>query len=1187
MFTIYSVGDAAFLEQIFIAVAMVTDTNSFDKMVAIGLLLGAIFIFMQSLSQGAKQIDFQQIFLGYLLYTIMFLPTTRVAIEDSYSGQVRIVDNIPIGIGAAGGIISSIGFNITNLFEQGYGAIIPYVTETHFAESLKILNDTRRRISSTPVFNALDTALGNNANLRKSWHNYIRECSLTAIDLEEKSLDEMMAGALPEAFRFESELYGTKLYLEKPGGTNYTCSEAYPPLIQATNKAVSSRHLSAELLKMLGINSHYAGTGQGYITQALGALGATSTAGTAYLTAAIIEPIYYEAAQGRYMDFQDFASATMLNQAIQQRNSQWAAEQSMFLTIVRPMMTFFEGFVFAITPLMGFLIVLGSFGIGLAARYFQTLLWIQLWMPVMSIINLYIHTAASNSLASYGSQLTSMYALDSGSDQLQHWIATGGMLASATPIIALFIVTGSTYAFTSLAGRIAGKDHINEKIPSKDLITSGPVLQALSSNEYSDVTGMASSGASGLMGSISFGTGLSGLTSSSHQSMTSAQQAFSSALGSSFSGSTMNSQTYEKAASLGRTHSAAFGETEGIVNNRANQIMQNTSLSSQHADAVKGVVTAAASGGISPDTGSSLIQQLNDKVKGKVRGNANLSTNASKASTASRNASSEERAAITNALTFDNREQSQVSNNLARAVSKAEKTSLTETLGQQETDNLTQSAQNLLSSSDIYTRADSMNQTYGSLNNLNLRDVANQVGNSAPAMKSLNAYWNYGGVNSETKMEAQRLYGMYSLPSTEGGYGFEPKAAFAASRIKALQNSGGFGVSDRQYLNNFNAALEAVGLGMGLTMGTASDFGQHADTPLVSNPGLTTAVQERTSGVNTRVAAAGGFTPDATQYPNYQEPLGSRAMPESIASEAQLNNAGITATEHLWQTQKNADAEANARQQLLNNGPEYSRMSAADFYGTVENTADWLGRRAINAEHFGQSVFNAAGQGMDMGSAAFEDQLEQLKNNSELRQEVINAAQMNDAALAESGLGGTVLSGLSGVGRSLMGAAAMGMELVQGQIGFDDLKAMALDEKGMIYQAAMSHALETGGQEALRSFEQDFGPNFREDFYAEAQSRGLTHEQAQVYAHSYDMNLMGISQERQQAIQQLASTYAEYDAQGHMLKDADGNPILNQQNQAFVDHMVDQISESTRAGSSLSGSYLTGIAHYNSSTGRI
>lgn len=1232
MFEIFSVGDAAFLEQILMAVAMVTSMSSFEQMVSVGLLLGVIIVFVQSIFQGAQQINFQQVLIGYLLYAMFFMPTVTVVIEDSYTGQVRVVDNVPLGVGAAGGIISSVGYNITNLFEQGYGVIVPYVTETHFAESLKILNDARRRIASTPIYTAMNVSVGGDADIRKSWNNYIRECSLTAVDLGEKNLDDMMGGELPQALRFNSNLYGTRLHLGSASGTDYTCSDAYPRLVDATNGAINSAPMSDALLSVLGVDNTYTGnSGQGYVTNALGALGVTSTAGTAYLTAAVLEPIYYEAAQGRYADFQDMASATMINQAIQQRNTQWAAEQSMFMTIVRPMMTFFEGFVYAITPLMGFLIVLGSFGMGLAGKYFQTLLWIQLWMPVMSIINLYIHTAASNEMTSLGGNLTSIYALNSSGDQLQHWVATGGMLASATPIISLFVVTGSTYAFTSLAGRISGKDHIDEKIQSKDLVDNGPVMQASSSNEYTDLTGMAASGAAGMMGSISFGSGLSSMTSSAQQRMSSAQQAFSSSLGASFSSGTMSSQTYDKAATLGRTHSAMYGRSEGVVNERANQIMENTSIGSQHADAVKGIVSAVASGSISGSVGTSMISQLAESAMtsdgatrstpidpgegggegsranrtekaerraqrqnakgGKlgldVGAEGKLSAAANKETTDTRTSSANESAAISDALRFTQQEQSQVTNNLARAVSTGNTDSLSQTLGKQETKALTQSAQNLVSSSDSYSQANSMNQQYGNLNNLRLRDVGHQVGNNSEAMNDLNNYWNTGGVSAETKAEAQQLYERYSAPSTEGGYGLDNNSALAAARIKALQNSNNHaGTSDQQFQNNFNAALSAVGTGMGLATGQAGGYDNNAGMPSVNNAGLNDDVRDGTSGVNDAVAGADGITVPTTGYPVHSDPATSTGTPSVIADEAAANSGAVRNTGDRWQATRNAEAETGARRQLLNNGPEYDRMSAAELYGGVENAGDWVNRRMEEAQNLGESVFNAASEGMTVASANFDQRLEELQNDPALRQEVINAARMSDAELESSGIGGSILSGLSSAGRSIMGAAAAGMELAQGEISFGDLKNMSFEEKGMVYEAAMSHAMETGGEAAVQAFEQTYGTDFREGFYEEAMSRGLTHEQAQVYAQSFDMNVIGESPERQAAIQELAATYAERDDQGNIMRDDTGAPILSEQNQEFVDQMVHTITESSRAGSTLSGSYLTGIAHYNNSTGR-
>ncbi|SPZ00356.1 sex pilus assembly protein TrhG [Pseudomonas luteola] len=154
----------------------------------------------------------------------------------------------------------------------------------------------------------------------------------------------------------------------------------------------------------------------------------------------------------------DFSSAAMVSQAIQQRNTQWASEQTMFLSTVRPMLALIEGFVYAVTPLMGFLIVMGAFGIKLVGKYIQMLIWIQLWMPVLAIINLYLYMAASAELAADAGAtsgvavaLDSFYGLYRSDEILANWLATGGMLAAATPVLTLMLVTGSTYAWASLA----------------------------------------------------------------------------------------------------------------------------------------------------------------------------------------------------------------------------------------------------------------------------------------------------------------------------------------------------------------------------------------------------------------------------------------------------------------------------------------------------------------------------------------------------------------------------------------------------------------------------------------------------------------------------------------------------------------------------------------------------------------
>ncbi len=95
----------------------------------------------------------------------------------------------------------------------------------------------------------------------------------------------------------------------------------------------------------------------------------------------------------------------MLTQAESQRNTQYAAEQSLFVKSIQPLMTLVEGFAYAITPIAAFVMVLGSKGLLLVGKYLQMLIWVQLWLPIMSVINLFIYIMGQQALAKYTREL--------------------------------------------------------------------------------------------------------------------------------------------------------------------------------------------------------------------------------------------------------------------------------------------------------------------------------------------------------------------------------------------------------------------------------------------------------------------------------------------------------------------------------------------------------------------------------------------------------------------------------------------------------------------------------------------------------------------------------------------------------------------------------------------------------------
>src|SRR5699024_10038774 len=94
---------------------------------------------------------------------------------------------------------------------------------------------------------------------------------------------------------------------------------------------------------------------------------------------------------------------------------------------------------------------------------------------------------------------------------------TGGMLMTATPLLALMVVTGSTYAFTTLARRLNGGDHVDEKVMAPSSVKVGDVFDQQAFQQANRGAGHLSTGKQAVYENISFGQQVSSLISSSDQ----------------------------------------------------------------------------------------------------------------------------------------------------------------------------------------------------------------------------------------------------------------------------------------------------------------------------------------------------------------------------------------------------------------------------------------------------------------------------------------------------------------------------------------------------------------------------------------------------------------------------------------------------------------------------------------------
>ncbi|MFK5893932.1 MAG: conjugal transfer protein TraG N-terminal domain-containing protein [Pseudomonadota bacterium] len=1217
-FTIYSIGDSLFLEQVLIALAMIAGVPDFADMIKIGLLLGVFSAVISAIAKGGREIEFQHVLLGYIIYATMFIPTARVLIEDTYSGAVRVVDNVPMGAAAAGGIISLVGYKVTELFEVAYGPIVPKITDTQFAESLQILNTVRKKATDPAIWQGINADLGGGfIDVRRSYSNYMRSCTLKKIDLGIMHIDDLYKGQYTTVLQFDSPLFTTEVFLQSgnPAGQSRTCREAWADL---TANALGGPVTEDALKAILGYDATKLAPGEttmGKITTASDALLGSAINANTYLTLAVLEPIMAEAASGKYNELNDFAGATMINQAIQQRNSEWAAEQTLFMTIVRPMLAFFEAFIYAIAPIMAFVIVLGAKGIALAGKYFTMLIWIQLWMPLLAIVNLYIHTAARSRFDGYTAVAThnwdSFYALDTASDITQHWLATGGLLAASTPAIALMLIYGSAVTATHLAGRLKGSDHINENIQSPDIASAAPMHQIASQYSGNMTSGLIQTGAESSIGTASIGATFSNSTQSAHGLVNSENQQFTESLAQSFNANQSADELHSKMSSMGAMVSSGKTATAQFANNHAKQFMQDHKVSRDHQEAFTGAAAMSAhmganfdidkaAGALHAKTGiaRSAIKGFLQKagvmeepgkglatIKDKGDGGNVVDINAgarlsgtSTSTTSDRNSeSSANSSSNSSGFRFEESERQAFNKELTSKIDSQNGESFKKSWGSSDSSEVRKASSELSSANRSYQESQSLMNTMGSLSNMKMHEVGalaagrNQgdFKGDKSAEQMLDNSW--ASQPEAVKQHANDLQNRYMR------FGMSQDVAKNTARLTALTDQNNFKDNEAGQANATQLAARVIQQATGHG-GENIDYNANQNSNLNGPEIQSNEIKDQASNLNGPDMRGQDAIKQNALRPNTSVVNDQSQLNESVISnDADTNKDNLINNSANAESQASASAISKAESRVVNNATEMGLgVQAAS---ALTNSMDWASRRI-------DQIGGGTGAFLNEASSQMGDAFESYKNMTpEQQQQFQQGLKDQDAALFDQlGVAGLPVKGAQMLGNQIIGASVTGYEALRGNEDFSQAtQNMSWQEKGAFWAAASGEAANQGAT-SLQQFMTDHGAQFKSDMQEYGmQAYNLTPEQAAVYAESYDTNPAAM----RTAVNNLEKPYAVQDEQGNpQWDDANNRWELSPEKREFTNAMVNTLTDSGDAGSH-AGSYLGSIQAYNVANERV
>jgi len=762
MFEIFSVGDSAYLQAVLNAIAMISGTGDYRTAAAVGGLIGVIIVMLRALLQwDGRGIRYQDLLLAYVLWLMLYAPSVRVSIEDAYTGSVVVVDNVPLGPAVVGSVMSNMGYRTTRLFEQGFGT--PSMTGNGFADSLQTLTAVRKNLLSRVNLGAANVPNAG-SDMETSFANYVRECTLTGVDLNQKSVDAILRDADPlNAIRFDSDIYMTQIYVGGQPQTK-TCTDAWADLsVVATGNFATA--LEGLLQPSLGVPA--AADTVPKIQDAFDALAGPGVVDAAdYMLMSAIMPMFEKGVIGRHEDGLHWNKAAMVEQAIQQRNTQWAAEQTLFAKIVRPMMAFIEGLSYAIAPIMAFVVMLGNVGIRMNIGYFSMLLWIQLWMPILAVINLFIQMSAAGKMAALTTatyNLPSMMGIYQLDMELQQWLSIGGMLAASTPAITLMLIYRGAVTATHFLGRMDGGDYVNEKIATPDVISPAPVLNAQSQHQYSPLSAVTQTGVDKVLPTFTAGKDMSAAVSSAYSASEQATSSFMHSVSSTASKSASISSDAFDSRSLGNQIASSSSYTDAYNRQFGEAFAKKHADTGISADQFSALVAGSANAGAKLGN-----DQLSGVLSGRLQNDFKVSQDKSDAIAAD----------ISQTVNDSQGYQAGLAKSLALDAQTGTRNVASMGLQNQSLSSLQYTATDAISASESYQQTLSAQQRFGTQASFGVAETGYKIAHEPGLMERLDRTLDQYGLRGDT----QRLASQWKA----SGWISDANQAYAAAGMSLL-----------------------------------------------------------------------------------------------------------------------------------------------------------------------------------------------------------------------------------------------------------------------------------------------------------------------------------------------------------------------------------------------------------------
>ncbi len=628
--TIYTLGDVALYQNILNAVAAVFNSGVFTSDTGgIGgagmlpaFLIGLMLVLAGAVKaqvSGSNQNSIAVFMLLIVFWMVGIGTKERVQIEDIYTGSVRAVDNIPLVVAVPASVVSTFSYRIGSLMQQAFSTVdATYVemTTAGFVTPLRLLLSFRNMAATAPY------AVG-------SLTTFIRDCGLGKTNYASLLNAPNAIEFLTDSANFRNGL--TTYYSSAhPEGLAVPCVTAAGFLrdefAQSTqsgtgklvsklmNKNMPERAPGSSSLAEQWSADDYA-SGPHLAVQA--AFSSTQDAQSA-MTNLMAGAYASRAFECGTEAFDQSTYAQCLHLSLEQ-NELYAidatASASFFSRLMVPAMTLLSALFFALAPLVVFICLMANMqGLQLLVKYLLFGAWTQSFLPVAHVINYFVQAQFQDGfrrLADAGAQGITLGNVNEVYAMAATRIAFASDLMAATPLLTLMLFTGSYYALTNLAGRLGGKDFVEERQVVAPIAKQDPIAS---------VTGLAAGGAGAAAsapGSSSAGYSLSQAAQHTQAKLVGSLKEmgaqFSDKVGSALAATMGTTSSLDTFRRVDDTIQYGQGEAKSAHSQIVGSMTRGQSLSTSEKQALSGAVKAAASMGLSVPMAKAAIEGMLQK----------------------------------------------------------------------------------------------------------------------------------------------------------------------------------------------------------------------------------------------------------------------------------------------------------------------------------------------------------------------------------------------------------------------------------------------------------------------------------------------------------------------------------------------------------------------------------------------